>query len=1004
MNQVKNWCSKWSQQSIGVEFENDLFYVDTETKFAGGGFTQYGEPMGFEEESDSVYEIHHKPNYNSKNPYLIWDKIDGVYIAEFPNRQRALHFIDYKSIGYMSDGGEVEDEVYNAYVVWINDYDEAFFDGGWWSIEDAEDRVSDIEVEEEGKPKYVVFAVEYDEDYFENKNWDITRMKSYKPYPLTRMARGGKTYEYETYHNTLASALNEADKYVESKGLKFTDETYFPDVTMGGISYGQTARLTRGIQREGKKKEDVLIVVIYRMDSGKYELTMYTSYEKGGYMENGGDIAESNLQMLRSNAKAIKHHAEELEGELNDDTQVEAWVVAKGERAATDLSDITHYLDGKKFSLGGMTAGRYYRDNSGEEFKFIGKVDSGQNKGRFLFSDGKKSVYKDLEDFEGGKPKETKLFGFFEDGGDLEQGVDLFEDYENMPASVVETISKYDLESGDYRELEKALQDLKKYGYTFEYELDGQPYDLRKIGQKGKSEYYAKGGSIKSIEKRVAEVNELIKRGNELGIEVVDEGNTWQAPMKYKPLKYSNGVLYVSFEQMDLYKYSKEYVKEWDKKSYKVGKYDNSYGFKGEAGSMQREVLTDIARMYRKPLKSYDTYGYFEDGGEVNKVNPEEIKVKIEQILDKVVPSFYKGVSIQKNIFDTGNNIRIFIAASDYKINGVSGQLPQVVSLSLDLSDMDLHPQVFGGNGGRAISRKPNMSDPDEKYLAAKSVKVPFRTPQPNEKAVLDAIKRFAENYKKTLADNREVLLYQDVVDYDKLLADSQYADGGKVDYWGDIDVKAREKYKPIGIYSDAEKEVSAFKYGFIWGKSQKKYDRDLAENEGIKKYKPVGFSNVDRKQAVAFWEGAKFAHSEEGQKMAEGGMAKGGVIASSETKEGIEKLISDYYYSSKISLKKVDNKDEYEVSNSKGKINGVKVIVKKGRYQFVNSDKMAMGGTFAEGVKAIEKRLVGTKVNPKFQKEYGKTYDKAEANEAATKIKGKIRAMELAKKYKKKK
>ena len=845
MNQVKNWCSKWSQQSIGVEFENDLFYVDSETKFA--------------------------------------------------------------------DGGEVEDEVYNAYVVWIDDNDEAFFDGGWWSIEDAEDRVSDIEMEEEGKPKYVVFAVEYDEDYFENKNWDITRMKSYKPYPLTRMAKGGKTYDYETYHNTLASALNEADKYVESKGLKFTDETYFPDVTMGGISYGQTARLTRGIQREGKKKEDVLIVVIYRMDSGKYELTMYTSYEKGGYMEDGGDIAEGNLQMLRSNVKAIKHHAEELEGELNDDTEVEAWVVAKGERAETDLSDITHYLDGKEFSLGGMTAGRYYRDNSGEEFKFIGKVDSGQNKGRFLFSDGKKSVYKDLEDFEGGKPKETKLFGFFENGGDLEQGVDLFEDYENMPASVLETLYKYDLESGDYRELEKALQDLKKYGYTFDYELDGQPYDLRKIGQKGKSEYYAKGGSIKSLEKRVAEVNELIKRGNELGIEVVDESTTWQAPMKYKPLKYTNGVLYVSYEQMDLYKYSKEYVKQWDKKSYKVGKYEYpSSGYGDEAGAAQREALTEIARMYRKPLKSYDTYGYFEDGGEVNKVNPEEMKAKIEDILNKVVPSFYKGVSIYKNIFDTGNNIRIFIAASDYKINGVSGQLPQVVSLSLDLSDMDLHPQVFGGNGGRAISRKPNMSDPDEKYLAAKSVKVPFRTPQPNEKAVLDAIRRFAENYKKTLADNREVLLYQDIVDYDKLLAGSQYADGGI--------------------------------------------------------------------------------------------MAKGGVIASSETKEGIEKLISDYYYSSNISLKKVDNKDEYEVSNSKGKINGVKVIVKKGRYQFVNSDKMAMGGTFAEGVKAIEKRLVGTKVNPKFQKEYGKTYDKAEANEAATKIKGKIRAMELAKKYKKKK
>jgi hypothetical protein len=77
---------------------------------------------------------------------------------------------------------------------------------------------------------------------------------------------------------------------------------------------------------------------------------------------------------------------------------------------------------GGLYALGGMTAGRWYRDKSGEEFKFIGKIDSGENKGKFLFTDGQKSVYKDLEDFEGGKPKETKLFGFFENGGEMELG------------------------------------------------------------------------------------------------------------------------------------------------------------------------------------------------------------------------------------------------------------------------------------------------------------------------------------------------------------------------------------------------------------------------------------------------------------------------------------------------------------------------------------------------------------------------------------------------------
>ena len=942
MNQVKNWCSKWSQQSIGVEFENDLFYVDTETKFAGGGFTQYGEPMGFEEESDSVYEIHHKPNYNSKNPYLIWDKIDGVYIAEFPNRQRALHFIDYKSLnyyedgGYMAKGGEVEDEVYNAYVVWIDDNDEAFFDGGWWSIEDAEDRVSDIEWEEDNKPKYKVFAVEYDEDYFENKNWDITRMKSYKPYPLTRMAKGGEVdlSPYKDIHKL--NMLYKSGSKWYAWGKKYNIET----------------------KGEGYTKKEAL-----------QDLDNHLSYvSEDDEFADGGEIAEGNLQMLRSNAKAIKHHAEELEGELNDDTEVEAWVVAKGERAATDLSDITHYLDGKEFSLGGMTAGRWYRDNSGEEFKFIGKIDSGVNKGRFLFSDGKQSVYKDLEDFEGGRPKETKLFGFFEDGGMMADGGELSGNLYKVGFMKVYE----DAEVGDnvyvkefyaYSEKE-ALSKFKKLYPNYKVEFVSKYEDGGMM---------AKGGSIKSLEKRVAEVNELIKRGNELGIEVVDEGNTWQAPMKYKPLKYTNGVLYVSYEQLDLYKYSKEYVKNWEKKSYKIGKYESGYGYKGEAGAAQREALTEIARMYRKPLKSYDTYGYFEDGGEVNKVNPEEIKVKIEQILDKVVPSFYKGVSIRKNIFDTGNNIRIFIAASDYKINGVSGQLPQVVSLSLDLSDMDLHPQVFGGNGGQRIDRKPNMNDPKEKYLAMKGVKVPFRTPQPNEKAVLDAIKRFAENYKKTLAENKEVLLYQDIVDYDKLLADSQYADGGMMAKGGEVIDKLWQGYAEAILFTEIDLDT----------------DEPLDSNYSI--------SDFDSKTVKDSKEMLRKFYNDN----------KDAII-----KSGLDLSIvgNDVWYTRSgqgagfFDHSLEDDTEKKLIAGAKALGEYPSVETYDGKISVRGGRVFKKGGTFAAGVKAIEKRLVGTKVNPKYQKDYGKTYDKEEAHEAASKIKGKMRAMELANKYKKKK
>jgi hypothetical protein len=80
--------------------------------------------------------------------------------------------------------------------------------------------------------------------------------------------------------------------------------------------------------------------------------------------EDGGEIAEGNLEMAMSNVKAIGHHAQELKGLLNEDTSIEAWVVAKLERAETDLSDVTHYIDGLKgeevesdtyFARGGLT-------------------------------------------------------------------------------------------------------------------------------------------------------------------------------------------------------------------------------------------------------------------------------------------------------------------------------------------------------------------------------------------------------------------------------------------------------------------------------------------------------------------------------------------------------------------------------------------------------------------------------------------------------------------------
>ena len=87
--------------------------------------------------------------------------------------------------------------------------------------------------------------------------------------------------------------------------------------------------------------------------------------------------------------------------------------------------------------------------------------------------------------------------GIMAKGGDLfgdMEGVDLFEDYEDQPQEVQRILSKYEIEDNNYDVLQNLKAELEAIGYTMDFGLDAEPYDLRKIGQVGKSEFMAKGG------------------------------------------------------------------------------------------------------------------------------------------------------------------------------------------------------------------------------------------------------------------------------------------------------------------------------------------------------------------------------------------------------------------------------------------------------------------------------------------------------------------------------
>jgi hypothetical protein len=83
----------------------------------------------------------------------------------------------------------------------------------------------------------------------------------------------------------------------------------------------------------------------------------------------------------------------------------------------------------------------------------------------------------------------------YADGGEVE-GVDLFEDYDDQPEEVQAILANYEMEDNDYETLQNLKAELESIGYTMDFGLDAEPYDLRKIGQTGKSEFYAKGGKL----------------------------------------------------------------------------------------------------------------------------------------------------------------------------------------------------------------------------------------------------------------------------------------------------------------------------------------------------------------------------------------------------------------------------------------------------------------------------------------------------------------------------
>jgi antirestriction protein len=89
------------------------------------------------------------------------------------------------------------------------------------------------------------------------------------------------------------------------------------------------------------------LIPLFEKETGMY----LTLYAKGGRIKK-----DERTEMILSQLKQIHHHEKELQEIIKKDKTIEPWVIAKMARVTSDLSDVTHYEDGKvnvKMAKGG---------------------------------------------------------------------------------------------------------------------------------------------------------------------------------------------------------------------------------------------------------------------------------------------------------------------------------------------------------------------------------------------------------------------------------------------------------------------------------------------------------------------------------------------------------------------------------------------------------------------------------------------------------------------------
>ncbi len=236
--------------------------------------------------------------------------------------------------------------------------------------------------------------------------------------------------------------------------------------------------------------------------SNRSDVIKVIKLNEGGNLKTNQMENSENKEMVLNNNKQIAHHTQELQ-EAVKGKHVPAWVVAKVNRSASDLSDATHYMEGQNenYATGGgvkimpqqgtlLTKDKKlkldYKKN-GNNFEFVvyeGETNPVANYTKTSFKKKENGIVTmDYNQFinyiyaEGYIDDKNYALG----GGVEEEDFDLFEDFDNLPQNIQDIFFEYEDSDNTYERNKEMLSKLNPLGYTFDYGLDAIPFGLKKM-------------------------------------------------------------------------------------------------------------------------------------------------------------------------------------------------------------------------------------------------------------------------------------------------------------------------------------------------------------------------------------------------------------------------------------------------------------------------------------------------------------------------------------------